>query len=130
MAIGEWIALAIVVMFGGVFICMPISTLVDNHRMRNGKGHLYKGKVREIVIVKKRVTEREFFDTGLSLKHTGPINRSSYKTLSYASVDYRVAGRKMLHTKFINEDVLRKLQVGQAYKALIRFNSIEKIYRQ
>lgn len=130
MAIGEWVALAIVVLLGVTFVFIPLSTLIDKHRVRNGKGHIYKGKLREIVVVKKRVTERELFHTGLNLNHTGPINKSSYKTMRNVSVDYRVVGRNMLHTKYISEDVLRRLQVGKTYKALIRYNSIEKIYHQ
>lgn len=130
MTFGEIVILAVLITAAVTFVFIPLSILIDNHRVRNGKGHIYKGRLHEIVVVKKRVTEREFFTTGLNLNHTGPINRSSYKTTRNASVDYRVVGRKILHTKFINEDVLRKLQVGKTYKALIRFNYIEKIYHQ
>lgn len=130
MTFGDIAILAIPVTFAVTFVYIPLSTLIDRHRVMKGKGHIYKGKLREIVVVKKRVTEREFFTTGLNLNHTGPINRSTYETTRNASVDYCVVGRKIRHTKFINEDVLRRLQVGKTYKALIRFNYIEKIYHQ
>lgn len=128
MTLETWICIGIIIAIAVMFVTIPILTLVNQHRVMNGKGHLYKGKQREIVIVKKRVTERDYFDTGLNLNHTGPINRSTHKTMRNASVDYRVVGRKLLHTKFINKDVLRRLQVGKTYKVLIRFNYVEKIY--
>lgn len=106
-------------------------SLVNHHREMKGKKkiYIYKGRQREIIIVKKRVTERDYFSNGLNLNHNGPaVNRSLTDTFRTASVDYRIVGRKMLHTKFINEDVLRKLQVGQTYRALIRFSYVEKIY--
>lgn len=128
MTLETWIGVGITIAVAVMLVTLPIATLVDHHRIMNGKGHLYKGKQREIVVVKKRVTEHDYFHTGLNLNHTGPINRSTHKTVRNASVDYRVVGRKPLHTKFINEDVSRRLQIGKTYKALIRFNHIEKIY--
>lgn len=127
---GAWIALLILVIIAGVMIFIPLSTLVDRRRARKGKGHIYKGRVREIVVVKKRVTERELFETGLNLNHTGPINRSTYKTMRNASVDYHVVGKKTLHTKFINEDTLKGLRVGETYMVLIRYGYIEKVYHK
>lgn len=118
---GYLIALIFLVLITVFMIAMPVMTLVNHHRTMNGKEKIYKGRQCEIVIVKKRVTERDYFNSGLNLNHTGPaVNRSSSVTLRNASVDYRVVGRKLLHTKFISEDVLRKLQVGQTYS----FNTV------
>lgn len=130
MTVGQWIALLILALAAGMMIFIPVSTLVGKRRARKGKGHIYKGKLREIVVVKKRVTEREFFETGLNLNHTGPINRSTHKTVRNASVDYRVVGKKTLHTKFINEDTLKRLQVGKTYEVLIRRGCIERVFHK
>lgn len=125
---GYLFGLIVLILIPVLIIFMTVMTLVNHHRVMRGKEKIYKGRQREIVIVKKRVTEREHFVTGLNFKHTGPINRSTRESIRNASVDYRIVGRKLLHTKFISEDVLGKLQVGQTYKALIRFNYVEKIY--
>lgn len=61
MTFGQWVGLAISVLFGGIFIFIPISTIIDNRRARNGKGHLYKGKLRDIVIVKNALRSENVF---------------------------------------------------------------------
>lgn len=89
----------------------------------------YKGVVREIVIVKKRGTVRDFFNAGfVSANHSGPPRKSSYIEVDYTSVDYRIKGKRFLHTKFCSEEFMKKLIVGQTYKVRIRLNHITEIF--
>lgn len=89
----------------------------------------YKGVVREIVIVKKRETVRDFFAPGfVSSNHSGPPRKSSYEETRHTSVDYRIKGKKLLHTKFCDREIIKKLTVGQTYTVRIRLNYIIKIF--
>lgn len=97
----------------GVMIVMPIITVVNAHREKNGKDPiLFRGRTRRIVIVNKRVSEGVYYDGG-------PIPTMS--------VDYRVVGGKILHTKDIDEELFDRIAVGQTYKALIRDGAVKKI---
>lgn len=88
----------------------------------------YKGVVREIVIVKKRETVRDVFSPVINPNdHSGPLKTSSYEEMRHTSVDYRIKGKKLLHTKFCGGDIMKKLNVGQTYKVRIRLNHIIKI---
>ena len=89
----------------------------------------YKGVVREIVIVKKRETVRDFFSRGYgSFDRYKPPEKSSYVEMQHTSVDYRIKGKKLLHTKFCDKDIIKKLTVGQTYTVRIRLNYIIKIF--
>lgn len=115
---GNWI--------GWVFLSIVILALAVPVAM-----HFYKGVIREIVIVKKRETVRNFFEPGISLtKHSGPPKTSSYAEIRYRSVDYRIKGKKMLHTKFCDNELMKKLTVGETYTVRIRLNYITEIYPQ
>ncbi len=104
------IAIAVAV---GTLIVMPIVTVVNAHREKDGKEPvLFGGKTRRIVIVNKRVSERVYYDGG-------PIPAFS--------VDYRIVGGKILYTKDIDEELFDRISVGQTYKALIRDGAIKKI---
>lgn len=113
MNIGGYIfmILFIAVAVGGMIV-MPIITVVNSHREKSGKEPLFKGRTRKIVIVNKRVSERVYYDGG-------PIPAMS--------VDYRVVGGKILHTKDIDEELFDRIAVGQTYKALIRDGAVKKI---
>ena len=89
----------------------------------------YRGVVREIVIVKKRETVRDFFSRGYGSfdRHKPPV-KSSYDEMRYTSVDYRIKGKKLLHTKFCDREIIKKLTVGQTYTVRIRLNYIIKIF--
>lgn len=125
---------------GGIFgifclaamIIMPILTLVNHHRIRNGKEPLYKGKVRWIVIVKKRVTEREYSTVGYGYSRFGAntINGEPDGIARETSVDFRVVGRKILYTKSIDEELFDLLDVGKTYKVRIRSGCIDKIFER
>ncbi len=115
MDIGDYIfgILIIAVAVGGMIV-MPIITVVNAHRAKDGKEPvLFKGRTRRIVIVNKRLSERVYYDGG-------PIPA--------ASVDYRVVGGKILYTKDIDEELFDRITVGQTYKALIRDGAIREIY--
>ncbi len=89
----------------------------------------YKGVVREIVIVKKRETVRDFFSPGfVGRNRSGVPPKSSYMEVRRTSVDYRVKGKKPLHTKFCAKELMKKLTVGETYTVRIRLNDIIKIY--
>ncbi len=93
--------------------------------------HFYKGVIRDIVIVKKRETVRNFFESGfVSFNHSGPPRKSSYMEVRHTSVDYRIKGKKMLHTKFCDNELMKKLTVGETYTVRIRLNYIIKIIRK
>ncbi|MBD5129612.1 MAG: hypothetical protein HDT43_06775 [Ruminococcaceae bacterium] len=82
--------------------------------------HFYKGVVREIVIVKKRETVRDLFNP-----ESNP--NSSYVEMRMTSVDYRIKGKKMLHTKFCADELMDELTVGETYKVHIHLNYITEI---
>lgn len=89
----------------------------------------YKGVVREIVIVKKRETVRDFFSPGFVGRNNSNVPRkSSYEETRHTSVDYRIKGKKLLHTKFCGEKIMKKLITGQTYKVRIRLNCITEIF--
>lgn len=91
----------------------------------------HKGVVREIVIIKKRETIHDFFELGfVSSNHSGPPRKSSYMEVRRTSVDYRIKGKKLLHTKFCPKELMKKLTVGETYTVRIRLNDIIKIYRK
>ena len=86
--------------------------------------HLYKGKVREIIVVKKRTTVRDHFN----FSHFHHSN-SSYAEARVTSVDFRYVGKKTLHTKLCDgEEIYKKLDVGKTYTVRIKFSWINKIY--
>lgn len=112
-------------LIGGILLGTAILVLVVPPLLH----FFYKGVVREIVIVRKRETVRNFFAPGFaSLNRSGPPRKSSYTEMSYTSVDYRIKGKKLLHTKFCYKEIMKKLIVGQTYTVRIRLNYIIKIY--
>lgn len=112
-------------LIGGILLGTAILVLVVPPLLR----FFYKGVVREIVIVKKRETVRSFFSPGFaSFNHSGPPRKSSYEETRHTSVDYRIKGKKLLHTKFCGKDIMKKLTVGQTYTVRIRLNYIIKIF--
>lgn len=113
---GNWIAW---VFLGAVILAFALPVVL----------HFYKGVVREIVIVKKRETVRDFFEPGtVSFNHSGSFRKSSYAETRHTSVDYRIKGKKLLHTKFCSKELMKKLIVGQTYTVRIRLNNIIGIY--
>lgn len=111
-------------LIGGILLGTAILVLVVPPFLR----FFYKGVVREIVIVKKRETVRDVFSPGINPNnHSGPLKTSSYVEMQHTSVDYRIKGKKLLHTKFCGRDIMKKLTVGQTYTVRIRLNYIIKI---
>lgn len=116
---GNWIAWVFLI---AVILTFAVPTFLH---------FFYKGVVREIVIVKKRETVRDFFEPGfVSFNHSGPPRKSSYTEVRRTSVDYRIKGKKQLHTKFCGKEIMKKLTVGETYKARIRLNEIIRLYPQ
>lgn len=112
-------------LIGGILLGTAILVLAVPPLLR----FFYKGVVREIVVVKKRETVRDFFSPGfVSSNHSGPPRKSSYEETRHTSVDYRIKGKKLLHTKFCDKDIIKKLTVGQTYTVRIRLNYIVKIF--
>lgn len=112
-------------LIGGILLGTAILALAVPPLLR----FFYKGVVREIVIVKKRETVRNFFSHGYGSfdRHKPPV-KSSYVEMQYTSVDYRIKGKKLLHTKFCDREIIKKLTVGQTYAVRIRLNYIIKIF--
>ncbi len=84
----------------------------------------YKGRVRKVCIVKKRVThhsKRAF----LSLRHTDGFYECDCHT-----VDFRYEGRRFVHTKFVSEELFEKLREGRSYDVRIKGGYILQILRR
>lgn len=113
-----------------VMIVMPILTLVNQHRVRNGKEPLNKGKVRNIVIVNKRAAEHEFFTERYAYSRFGNVRTTGEPDgiAQETSVDFHIVGGKILYTKSIGGELFDIIDVGKTYKVLIRSGCIEKIF--
>lgn len=112
------------------FVALPIVTLVDHHKVMNGKEPLNKGKVRSIVIVNKRAIEHEFYTEGYRYSPYGRAEVSGEPDggARQTSVDFRKVGGKILYTKSIGEELFDAMEVGKTYKVLIRSGCIERIF--
>ena len=85
----------------------------------------YKGRIRRIIIVKKRTTTREM----LNFSYTS-FNKSNYAEFVHNTVDFVYEGKKHLHTLNCDEDVFSKLHKDRVYDVVIRFNTIIKIHKK
>ena len=104
-----WIFLGAVILYFGTWIF----------------AHFYKGKIREIIVVKKRTTVRNFLRPPVLGSHSN----STYINYVNQTVDFRYVGKKMLHTKVCNtEEIYNKLDAGKTYTVRIKFSWINKIY--
>lgn len=130
MTLSGWIACILAIFCAVGILIIPILTLINYHRTKNGKDPLYKGRVRRIVIVNKRVTEYEYSNAQYSYSRFGASDMTGEPdgTARNTSVDFRIVGRKILYTKSVDEDIFDLLYVGKTYKVRIRFDRIEKIY--
>ena len=126
-----WVSAVLAILCAAVFIIMPTLTLVNRHRVRNGKEPLNKGKVRSIVIVNKRAAEREFYTERYAYSRFGsvPVTGEPDGVARETSVDFRIAGGRVLYTKSVDEELFDLLEVGKTYKVLIGSGCIEKIFR-
>lgn len=127
---GTLIVLIILILAGLFFIVVPILTLVEQHRVRNGKEPFNKGKVRENIIVKKRETEREIYASRYGFNRFGvnlPTDRPDALSRE-TSVDFRKVGGKILYTKSIDDELFDQMEVGKTYKVRIRDGKIINIY--
>lgn len=114
-------------LIGGILLGAAVLVLVVPPLLH----FFYKGVVRDIIIVKKRETVRDFFSRGYgSFDRYKPPVKSSYVEMQHTSVDYRIKGKKLLHTKFCCKELMKKLTVGQTYTVRIRLNYIIKIYHK
>lgn len=123
----------IVIIFAAGFIAFVILSFVNAHRLNTGKEPLFKGKVRKIVIVYKRVTEHVYFneDYGFWRTHRPENTESDPAGIAQeTSVDFRKVGGKILYTKSIDEELFEQLDVGNTYKVRIRSGCIDKIFER
>lgn len=86
-------------------------------------GRIYKGRVRRVCIVTKRLThhrKRVF----LSFKHNyGFIESDCY------TVDLRYGGGRLVHTKYVSEQLFEKLTEGKSYNVTVKGGYILNIRR-
>ena len=85
----------------------------------------YKGRIRRIIIVKKRTTTREM----LNFSYTS-FNKSNYAEFVHNTVDFVYDGKKHVHTLNCDEDVFAKLHKDAVYDVVIRFNTIVKVHKK
>ena len=112
-------------------IVLPILTVVNRHRVMNGKEPLNKGRVRRIVIVNKRVDERAYFDEGYGAWRFGSNISADSEPSGIArqtSVDFRKVGGQILYTKSIDDELFDQMEVGRTYKVKICDGKIINIY--
>lgn len=123
------IAFVIMMICAVGMLAIPIVTLINHHRIRNGIEPLNKGKVRNIVIVNKRAAEYEYSNAQYAYNRFGKpdIQGEPDGTYKNLSVDFRVNGRGILYTKSVDEEIFERLEVGQAYKVRIRDGCIDKL---
>lgn len=105
---------------GGILLCGAILLLVISLFPTK----FYKGHIRRIKVVKKRVTTREL----LNFSYT-KFNTSNYETFEHKTVDFVYYGRKITHTLNCYGDVFEKLHKDMVYDVVIRFNTITKIVK-
>lgn len=132
MTLETWIWGSILILIAVLFVALPVVTLVNQHRVMNGKEPLYKGKVRSIVIVYKRAVEHEFYTEGYrySPYSANTISGEPDGISRQTSVDFRKVGGRILYTKSIGEELFDAVEVGRTYKVLIRSGCIEKIFTE
>ncbi len=128
-----WIFLIVMIVLAVFFISLPILTLVNQHRVMNGKEPLNKGKVRKIVVVHKHVSERAFFDeeNGIWRTHS-PVNSESVPPdlAQEKCVDFRKVGGRVLYTKSIDDELFDQIEIGRTYKVRIRYGCIDKLFEK
>lgn len=128
-----WIFLIVMIVLAVFFIFLPVLTLVNQHRVMNGKEPLNKGKVRKITIVNKRVNERAYFDEGYGAWRFGSnvsMESEPAGTARDTSIDFRKVGGKILYTKSIDDELFDWLEVGKTYKVRIRNGCIDKLFEK
>ncbi|MDE6728877.1 MAG: hypothetical protein K2J80_13225 [Oscillospiraceae bacterium] len=130
MTLETWIWRSIIILIAVLSVILPVLTLVDHHRVMNGKEPLNKGKVRSIVIVNKRAIEHEFYTEAYRYSPYGHAEVSGEPdgVARQTSVDFRKVGGKILYTKSIDEELFDLLDVGKTYRVRIRSGCIEKIF--
>lgn len=112
----DWLTQNIGWIFLGVVILVIFVPIISNK--------FYKGRIRRIKVVKKRVTTREL----LNFSYT-KFNTSNYETFEHKTVDFVYDGRKITHTLNCYGDVFAKLHKDMVYDVVIRFNTITKIVK-
>lgn len=123
----------IVLLLGAVYIIvMPVLTIVNHHRVMKGKEPLFKGKVRNIIIVNKREIDHDFYTEGYraSLYVRSEPTGTPDGVFRQTSVDFRKVGGKILYTKSIDDELFDRLEVGRIYKVRIRDGCIDKLYER
>lgn len=123
-----WIFFIVLIAIAAVAVIVPIVTVVNWRRAKDGK--VSKGKVRNIVIVYKRVTEHVYFNEDYGFWRTRrPENTESSPAgiAQETSVDFRKVGGRVLYTKSIDDELFDRLEVGRTYKVRIRDGAIVSI---
>lgn len=114
------------------FIAFVILSFVNAHRRNTGKEPLFKGKVRNIIIVNKREIDHDFYTENYraSLYARSEPTGNPDGVYRQTSVDFRRVGGKILYTKSINDELFDQLEVGRIYKVRIRDGIIDKLYER
>lgn len=108
-------------------IILPIVTVVNWHRKKNGK--FSKGKVRNIIIVNKREIDHDFYSEGYRASFYSRFEPTGRPDGIYrqTSVDFRKVGGKILYTKSIDDELYDRVQVGGTYRVRIRDSVIVSV---
>lgn len=122
----------IVMILAAGFIAFVILSFLNAHRVNTGKEPLFKGKVRNIIIVNKREIDHDFFTEGYraSLYVRPEPTGTPDGVFRQTSVDFRKVGGKVLYTKSIVDELFDRLEVGRVYKVRIRDGVIDKLYER
>lgn len=103
----------------GILVILTIVAFVLLH-------FFYKGKVRQIVVVKKRTSLHELYDNNAA----GKWRDTTTSVVPHLTIDFTYVGKKFVHTmNFYGED-FEKLEQNKTYSVRIRFNSIIKVYKE
>lgn len=129
---GSLIPGVIVMILAAGFIAFLILSFLNAHRVNTGKEPLFKGKVRNIIIVNKREIDHDFYTEGYraSLYVRSEPTGTPDGVFRQTSVDFRKVGGKVLYTKSIDDELFDRLEVGRIYKVRIRDGVIDKLYER
>ncbi len=105
----------------GLLLTVVLLCFVDFYRNHG------KAKERDIIIVRKRKTKRDFLKDP---KTTMNYNGSSTYEFKNTTVDFRYIGKKHVHTYFCEEHMLKKFSEGHTYRVLLRYPDILGIVKK
>lgn len=103
----------------GILIIIAILTFVLLH-------FFYKGKVRQIIVVKKRTSLHELYDNNAA----GKWRDTTTSVVPHLTIDFTYVGKKFVHTMNFHGEDFEKLKSNNTYSVRIRFNSIIEVYKE